>query len=338
MGGGWLRRLNNLENARLGQARLSIMNILRGVKATTRSFYISCVQQAVEHIVSNLDGALEVEALARRAALSPYHFQRVFRGLVGETPLELLRRLRLERAAWQLLNEDSSVTRLAFEAGYETHEAFTRAFRARYGKSPSAYRREARQHPNCATWKIQIAASCGVHFDPTAEHQPITLNLIGDAHMDVEFEQLPTMRIACVSHQGLYNLIGSAFDRLGAIAGPAGLFQHPNAAMIATYHDDPETTPADELRSRAGIVVPEGVPLPEGLSELRVAEGRYARFTHRGSYAQLGDAWTALLGKWLPASGKRMAEGVAFELYRNDPSTTPQANLRTDIYIPIAES
>jgi AraC family transcriptional regulator len=70
------------------------------MRSETRSFYEQCVQRAIEHIAASLDGALELTALAQLAALSPFHFHRVFRGLVGETPLELTRRLRLERAAW----------------------------------------------------------------------------------------------------------------------------------------------------------------------------------------------------------------------------------------------
>jgi AraC family transcriptional regulator len=71
------------------------------MKPITRSFYEMAVQKAVELVVANLDQALDLGALAREAALSPFHFHRVFRGLTGETPLELHRRLRMERAAWQ---------------------------------------------------------------------------------------------------------------------------------------------------------------------------------------------------------------------------------------------
>src|SRR5689334_23894861 len=128
-----------------------------GVKAETRSFYVRVVQAVVEHVAQHLDEALALDALAARACLSPFHFHRVFRGMVGETPTELGRRLRLERAAWRLLHTDQPVTVLAFDAGYETHEAFSRAFRTSYAESPSTFRR--RRHA-----RIQLAAPCGVHF------------------------------------------------------------------------------------------------------------------------------------------------------------------------------
>src|SRR6476659_10265707 len=111
------------------------------MKPDTRTFYEQAVQRAIEHIVRSLDEALDLETLAEQACLSPFHFHRVFRGMVGETPLELVRRLRLERAAWRLLHSDAPVTAIAFDAGYETHEAFTRAFRASYADSPSGFRR-----------------------------------------------------------------------------------------------------------------------------------------------------------------------------------------------------
>ena len=65
-----------------------------GMKPETRSFYQHAVQRSIERIAANLDDAIELQALAKSAALSPFHFHRVFRGMVGETPLELMRRLK----------------------------------------------------------------------------------------------------------------------------------------------------------------------------------------------------------------------------------------------------
>ena len=80
------------------------------------------------HIQHHLDEAVSLDELAALAHFSPYHFHRIFRGMVGESVMEHVRRLRLERAAHRLKFSDEPITRIAFEAGYETHEAFTRAF------------------------------------------------------------------------------------------------------------------------------------------------------------------------------------------------------------------
>jgi AraC family transcriptional regulator len=105
------------------------------------------VQRAIEEIVANVDDALDLETLAAGAGLSPFHFHRMFRGMVGETPLELARRLRMERAARQVLANNQPITQIAFDAGYETHESFTRAFRVVYRAPPSGFRHESTLEP-----------------------------------------------------------------------------------------------------------------------------------------------------------------------------------------------
>jgi len=298
------------------------------MKPDTRSFYGRAVQAAIEHIASHLDDALELQALGRIACLSPFHFHRVFRGMVGETPLELTRRLRLERAAWRLKDKQRAITEIAFDAGYETHEAFTRAFRSSYNTSPSGFR--LRKYP-----RIEIAAACGVHFTADGVIPAFIPRDSGGLTMEVEIKEMPELRVGAVRHVGPYNQIPKAFERLGAVAGPAGLLRHAGS-MIAIYHDDPETTPQDQLRSEAALVVPEGINLPEGLVEEHIAGGRYARTLHVGPYEQLGDVWARFLGEWVPATGNRIGDGVSYEIYLNNPTQVPKQELRTELYVPLA--
>ena len=295
----------------------------------TLTFYQLSVERVVTYLLSHLDEAADLEALAGMAGLSPYHFHRIFRGMVGETPLELLRRLRLERAAFALRTTSTSVTTVAFDAGYETHESFTRAFRTHFGEAPSDFRRN--RHA-----RTTLAAASGIHHRPDGSISTFTPRDTGGHSMDVAIEHMPPLRLGTVSHRGPYNQIGKAFEKLGQIAGPSGLFGQPGAAMIATYHDDPDATPPDELRSEAGIIVPEGVPLPAALEEVHIPEGDYAKYTHIGGFEGLPDAWQRLMGEWVPASGRRLADSPSFEIYRSDMRTTPKEQLRTDIYVPLA--
>jgi AraC family transcriptional regulator len=153
--------------------------------------------------------------------------------------------------------------------------------------------------------------------------------------MDVKIKELKEMRVAALRHVGPYNRISEAFARLGTIAGAAQLFG-PEAAMLALYHDDPETTPASELRSDAAVVISAQAKVPEGLSEQRLPGGRYACTTHVGPYEQLGDVWGRFMSQWLPASGERMQNSASFEIYRNMPGEVPKEQLITDLYIPLA--
>ena len=288
-------------------------------------------------VVTLLDQALDLERLARAAALSPFHFHRIFRGMIGETPLELHRRLRMERAAHALLESSTPVTSIALDAGYDSHEAFTRAFRSFYGCSPSEFRQAHGQARGTCERppQVPIAARSGIHFDPNAAFGAVLPLIQGASPMNVEIKRLPAMRVAAVRHLGAYHRISEAFARLGELAGRAGLI-HGKPRMLALYYDDPELTPEAELRSDAAVVVPDHAALPPGLDEHRLPAGRYACTLHLGSYEQLGDTWSRFMGQWLPRSGERVGEGTSFEIYVNNPSEVPREQLRTELHIPLA--
>jgi AraC-like DNA-binding protein len=99
--------------------------------------------------------------LARQVHMSRSHFDRVVAAVAGESPSAFRRRLLLERAAYRLLAEDSGVLDLAIDAGYGSHEAFTRAFAKAYGMPPREWRREPSR-------RFFLAAPSGVHFQPPA--------------------------------------------------------------------------------------------------------------------------------------------------------------------------
>jgi AraC family transcriptional regulator len=295
------------------------------MKATTRSFYEQAVQRAVEHIALRLDEALELDTLARHACLSPFHFHRVFRGMTGEAPMEMVRRLRMERAAWRLKQTDWSVSKIAFDTGFETHEAFSRAFRASYGTAPSDYRR--RKHP-----RTDIMALCGIHFRDGERVPPFVPRDPGGREMDVEIKHVDEQRVAALRHHGPYMQINETFEKLGNIAGPAGLYNDPAVQMVGLYYDDPETTPPEDLRSDAGLVVSASTKIPGGLTEQRIPAGDYASTVHVGPYEALPDVWARFIGEWLPSSGYAVTDdGLSYELYLNDPSQVPKEQLRTEL-------
>lgn len=296
----------------------------------TRSGYLDAIQRVIAHVATHLDDALDLETLAGDACLSPFHFHRVFRGMVGETPMEFVRRLRLERAAWQLATSTVPVTAVAFDAGYEAHEAFTRAFRQHFGASPTEFRATPRVHHH-------LAAPCGVHFDPHGGVSSFVPRSTGGTTMHVDIDTQPARRLATVRHVGPYNQIGRAFGVLGQRLGPAmGALLAQGGAMIALYHDAPEGIAPEELRSDAAVVVPHDFVMPPGVTEQRLPAGRYASTVHVGPYDQLGDVWQRFMGEWLPASRERVADSPAVEIYLNNPETTPRAEWRTRLSIPLA--
>ena len=270
--------------------------------------YSQRIQRVTDYLAEHLDEALDLETLARVAFLSPYHFHRVYRGLLGETVNDTVRRLRLHRAALDLLDRELSIERTARRAGYTSQAAFTRAFRAEYGVPPARYRgaqREAQhaREPSSALYRVELV-------------------------------ELPRLRVATIEHRGDYRLTSKAFERLMTIAATTGLLGG-DTRTIGIYHDDPESVPTAELRSAACISVPVGwVPARE-LGEGYVEGGRYARIVHRGPYSELGLAYDWLYQTWLPASAEEPRNLPCLEEYLNDPRQVPVKELETAVLMPL---
>lgn len=121
------------------------------------------------HLRAHLDEPLEIEALARLAGVSPRQLDRLFMRLFGENPRACLRRLRLERAARQLRTTRRRILAIALDAGYDSHESFTRSFARRFGHNPSDYRRlpQATLQPQARGefWRLALAGGLRRHVE-----------------------------------------------------------------------------------------------------------------------------------------------------------------------------
>ena len=272
--------------------------------------YALRIQRVVDYLAEHLDEVLDLETLSRVAHLSPYHFHRVYRGLLGETVNDTVRRLRLRRSAIDLLDRDLGIERTAHRAGYASQAAFTRAFRAEYGEPPARYRSarrdtELRQEADSATYRLEMIT-------------------------------LPKLRVAAIQHRGDYQLTGKCFERLMAVAATTGLLTR-ETRTIGIYHDDPESVPQDRLRSTACITVPADWAPSGELTQAYVEGGRYARIVHKGAYPELRSGYDWLYRSWLPTSGEEPRDLPCIEEYLNDPRQVPAKDLETAVMMPLEE-
>ena len=282
-------------------------------RLTTRSDYALRLERVFRWLADHLDDTLDLARLAEVAAMSPYHFHRTYHAMQGETAAETVRRLRLHRAAVELITGELPVPRVARRAGYGSQEAFTRAFRAAYGVPPARYRASFVPSPTPKGTEDAMDTT-------TAYHATI--------------RETPALRVAALAHNGDYINIGSTFERLMAMAGGQGLLG-PWTRSFGVYYDDPASTPREALRSDACLTLPDGTS-PSG--ELQVREirgGRYAVTLHVGPYAELHFPYTWLYGTWLPKSGEETADAPSIEEYLNDARVVPPSELRTEIWLPL---
>ena len=197
------------------------------------------------------------------------------------------------------------------DAGYESHESFTRAFRAMFGESPSEFRDNRRE-----------LRGGGPASPPDS--------------FGVQVESLGAMRLAFVRHVGPFPLVGIAWQKLSAWAGRKGLLAGA-PGFVGVIHDDPEITPPERLRYDAALPVEDGA-CPEGKVGIQnVPPCEYAVTRHTGPYDTLYLTYGRLCGEWLPASGREVRERPSLEFYRNSPMTAPPTELITDIYMPLEE-
>jgi AraC family transcriptional regulator len=275
--------------------------------------YLQRILQVQLFIQEHLDEELSLDRLARVAHFSPYHFHRIFRGIVGEGVKEYVRRLRLDSAAVALKNTDRSIIDIALGAGYNAHESFSRAFRQMFGVSPSQFR--AGQHPLTFPKELPIVST-----ETTAR--------------EVRIETVPRRRVAFIRHVGPYGQAGDVFQRVCAWAVARGLFNR-ETLVLGICHDDPEVTPPEKIRFDCCVTVNNEFKGEGEVGVQTLEGGDCAVLTHYGPYSQLGEAYRWLYGVWLPGSGREPRNAPAFEIYFGDPRQTPPEKLRTDIHLPL---
>ncbi len=268
-----------------------------------------------DHIHDNPGGDLSLDALADVAALSRFHFSRVFHAMTGQTVAGAVRRLRLYRASVALVTGDAPVANVARSVGYDNLNAFARAFTEAYGLTPAAFRKRGELRPTTP------------EFRPESRKE-------GQPMYPTEIRQEPARRIGALAHRGPYTEIGRAYDKLGAILGARGLWPQAGA-MVAVYLDDPAATPPADLHAHAGVVFGPDVALDPPLEVIHLPAGPHAVMTYRGPYSGLGAAYDLLFGQWLPASGREPADSPVFEIYLNTPMDTAPGDLLTEICVPL---
>jgi AraC family transcriptional regulator len=282
------------------------------MKPSERSYHERILRVQL-HIQSHLSDDLALDRLARIACFSPYHFHRIFRGILGEGVHEYVRRLRLESAAQTLKNTGRVVAEVAFNAGYESHEAFTRAFRQMFGVTPTQFR-------------------AGQLLQPRQAEQKMTTTI---KPSEVRIERHPSRRVLFLRHIGPYQSVGPTFQKFMAHVFQNGLFR-PDAEILGICHDDPDVTPPDKIRYDCGMTVGDNVSASGEFGIQTIDGGEFAVTTHRGPYEALAESYEALYGSWLPASGREPRNSPSFEIYRNSPTDTTADNLVTEIFLPLA--
>jgi AraC family transcriptional regulator len=289
----------------------------------SRDVYLDRMHRVTAYIDQHLDQFLDLETLAEVAHFSPFHFHRLFSALMGETLGAYLRRRRCEVAATRLLAQPRlSILQIALGVGFGSAEAFTHAFNARFGRSPT-------------TWRLQQAAVRAATGNPdqanskpdqAREDKPIKngVPLKTEAPMNVQIIECKPTQIAYLRYVGPYGKPINAFwqTRVYPWMVANGLI---GQARYGISHDDPSVTAPEQCRYDAGCEIPAGVLAGGDAHRTTIPGGQYAALSFKGVVADFDPAWHVLLRDWLPSSGLQLDSRTMFEYYpvgsSFDPST-----------------
>lgn len=269
------------------------------------------------YIDANLEGDLSVKTLSQVANFSAFHFHRQFSAFVGVPVSRYVQLMRLRRAAHGLSSlADYSVLDAAFGAGFESPEAFSRAFRRAFGMTPSAFRKQ----PN---WQVWSAVFTIPHFSRSIV-------------MQIKIVEFREVRVAALEHCGAPGLINESVRKFIEWRMQSGQSPVASSRSFGIPFGNPDTTPAEEFRFAICGEIHEAVAANEfGVIERVIPGGRCVVVRHVGSTDHIGESIYPIYRDWLPTSGEELRDQPLFFDYLSIFPETPQDQWQTDIYVPL---
>lgn len=288
--------------------------------------YRKALEQAVLYIENRLGEDIRVEDVAKAAGYSYYHLNRQFSAVLGESVGSYIKKRRLAGAAKDLLYTDRKVIDIALNYGFESPEAFSRAFKTVYRASPQTYRRN----------RLDTFIGAKERLDETLlDH--LACNVTVHPKI-VEFQEI---RVAGLRGETtlrdnrlreLWGRANAAFPRIPNCVPGARGFGICEACRENTLYNMNENVSFTEV---AGIEVSSFEGLPEDFTAKVLPGGRYAVFTHKGSLGMLRRTFDYIWGTWFLTTEEELDGREDFELYDERFRGFDHPDSEMDIYIPV---
>ncbi|MCG9782498.1 AraC family transcriptional regulator [Vibrio brasiliensis] len=276
------------------------------------------VQKVCEFIDANLDETFSLEQLSEQAASSKYHFHRIFKSSLGISTIQYQLLAKLKRASFRLAFErEYSITDIAFEAGFDSPEAFSRAFSRTFSQTPSQFRHQ----PEWQCWHSKY------DFRPP---------IYGEQTMEVKLVDFEQREVALIEHKGNPKRVYETAAKFIDWRKTTGLSPINSSHTFGIPHSDPNDTPEDEFRFDICGAHQGAVPdNPFGVKAGVIPAGRCAVAIHKGSHDKIGDTIYYLYQQWLPESGESLRDFPCFFRYLNFIHQVDEYQLETEVYLPL---
>lgn len=317
------------------------------------------MRQVCDYIGQHLDDDLNLERLSQVGHLSRFHFHRLFLAATGMALSRYVLLQRLKRASFRLAFEPQrKVIDIGLEAGFDSAEAFSRAFKRYFNQTPSQFR----SSPDWPNWHSVMTLAT-----------PVT----GEIKVDVNIVEMAPQNVAQLTHSGDPARLMETAKQFIEWRKNSGLSPIASSRTYGIPNGDPNTMAPEAFRFRfcgtLGEVVirrvndnqgqiddvVDGDPAngndysnsvatsvdlamnlqvpvnPQGVVNGIVAGGRYAVLRHLGSHDGMDAIIYAFFREWLPASGESIRDEPLFFHYINFIHQVDECDLITDIYLPL---
>lgn len=282
------------------------------------------LERAIEYIENHLNEKIGLRDVSRETGYSYYHMTRLFSSVLGESVGHYINRRRLYNASEKLIHSGQRVIDIAYDCGFESPEAFSRAFKAAFGCSPVDYRRAG----------LDLVVNAKREWAPE-DVRHIAKNITRTP----EFVMFPETKVA-----GLRGTTSLSDNRLPGLwekflyidkdlFADAGVGYGICETQQTTYTKD-----GDVLFSvMVGRSVNDFDNLPAAfpLEQKVLQAGKYAVFTHRGTFANLLKTYQYIFGTWLQTTETELDEREDFEVYEQAVQSFDDPDNEVKIYIPV---
>jgi len=299
---------------------------------TTNEKYEQAILSTLIHIQTHLESDLNLEMLAERVGFSAFHYHRIFREIIGEPVKEYIRRLRIERAAYRLRVSEETILHIALDAGFKTHESFTRAFTRQFHITPNEFRnnylRASRERKKQAQPKY--IADYPVKAEP--------------ASTPVRLEHVRPIIVAFVRHVGPYDKLldkdspmSLLWDELFAW-GNANKLINADSLLIGIPQDDPSITPPEKQRFDVCVQIPEFRNPSGHIGCQTILAGMFGASRHYGSFDNLAEAYMHIYDSLITTGKYSLRTQTPFEVYSY---SQVKGDIRihfTDVYLPVEKT
>jgi AraC family transcriptional regulator len=275
------------------------------------------VGKALWYIESHFSGGLTLEEIAGASGVSRFHLARAFGEATGRSVMTYVRGRRLTEAARALASGNGgTILGVALDAGYGSHEAFTRAFRDQFGLTPEAVRGRRLPDDLLLVEPIKMDETLLADLAPPrlVSGAPLLIAGLGERYTCETSTAIPAQWQRFLPHFGnVPGQVGRVAYGVCCNSDGEGSFDYVCGVEVTGFSD-----------------------LPPELTRVRIPAQRYAVFPHLGHISTIRRTISTIWGKWLPASGHEAADAPDFERYGED--FDPQTGMGTvEIWIPIKD-